>query len=186
MAAALLAVIARPAGRPADLGAIDRLRRRFDPRHGRVPAHVTLVFPIAADARAARRHLAAVAVHGSIAIRLGRPEPIRTGRRGWYVVLPVAAAGAAAVARLHHALARGPFAGNRRGSGPYRAHLTVAAGLDAPTARRVRRRARRLAHRRLALRELELVAWDGSRLTVVGRRDLSRGGTPAAASRARP
>lgn len=184
MGRTLLAVIARPRGRRADLTAIDRLRRRFDPRYGTVPAHVTLVFPNAADPAAGQRRMLAAGGSG-IAATFGRPETIRTGRRGWYVVLPLTA-GAGAVARLHHALSRPPFADNRHGPRPYRPHVTVAAGLDVTGARRARQLAHPLAGRRLHLTELELVAWDGRRLETLARRPLSRGGTPAAASRARP
>ncbi len=182
---ASIAVIAEPLGTPAALAAIDRLRRRFDPRHGVVPAHVTLVFPVAADPDAAARALAAVAASGAVAGRLGRAETIRTGRRSWYVVLPVTT-GAGRVARLHHRLSQGPFAGNRRGTAPYRPHLTVAAALDAAQARRARRLALPLAGIRLMLPDLALVAWDGRRLEERARRRLGPGAAAERVATTRP
>src|SRR5690606_19205934 len=96
---------------------IDRLRRRFDPRHGAVPAHVTLVFPTRAAEAPARARLAAALrlVPGAIRGTLAHAQTIRTpGPRGWYVVRRVGAGGPA-LARLHAGLSQGPFRGNRRG-----------------------------------------------------------------------
>ncbi|BBK35803.1 hypothetical protein STAQ_08810 [Allostella sp. ATCC 35155] len=175
MASERLAVLARPHGRADALRAIDRVRRRFDPRHGAVPAHVTLVFPTAAPRADARRHVLGAVLGGAVRCRLGAAELLRTGPRGWYVLLPVDQ-GAAAVARLHHALSRPPLAGNRLGTAPFRPHLTVAAGLDLASARRVRRLARPSRGAVLTLTEIELVAWDGRRLRHLAQRALGRGG----------
>ncbi|BBK40784.1 hypothetical protein STVA_08040 [Allostella vacuolata] len=170
----MLAVIALPALAAGDRRRIDRLRRRFDPRHAAVPAHVTLAFPKAAVDRAAARQRvarAAAATPGIVRGRLGRAETIRTpGPRGWFVVLPVTA-GAPALARLHHRLSRPPLDGNRRGAGPYRPHLTVAARLDRAAAGRVRRMAQGWPAIPLSVGAIRLAAWDGRTLeTVDGRR----------------
>lgn len=185
MASERLAVLARPHGRADALRAIDRLRRRFDPRHGAVPAHVTLIFPTAAARADAGRRLLRAALGGAVRCRLGAPELLCTGPRGWYVLLPVAQ-GAAAVARLHHVLSRPPFDSNRLGTAPFRPHMTIGAGLDRETAHRARRSARPLRGAVLRLAEIELVAWDGRRLVTFARRALSRDGRPAGASRATP
>jgi hypothetical protein len=138
-----------------------------------VPAHVTLVFPTAAAEDAARARLAAAVplVPGTIHGRLAGAETIRTpGPRGWHVVRRIAA-GAPSLARLHARLSQPPFHGNRRGPGPYRPHLTVAAGLTAAAALRVRRLARGPA---LPFRVgcVSLVRWDGVRLETLARRRL--------------
>jgi len=180
-----LAVLVRPHGCAGALRTIERLRRRFDPRHGVVPAHITLVFPTAAPRVDAGQRLLGAALGGAVRGRLGAAALLRTGPRGWYVLLPVAQ-GAAAVARLHHALSHPPFAGNRLGTAPFRPHITIAAGLDRETAHRARRWAQPLRGAVLSLTAIELVAWDGRRLVAVARRALSRDGRPAAASRATP
>ena len=169
--ASFLAVIAEPDMRRPDRTWIDRLRRRFDPRHGAVPAHVTLVFPtIAAEAPARARLVAALRlVPGAIRGALAEAETIRTpGPRGWYVVRRVGTGGPA-LARLHARLSQGPFRGHRRGIGPYRPHLTVAAGLTARAALRVQRLADGPPVP-FHIRAASLVRWDGIRLTTLARR----------------
>ena len=176
-----LAVIADPEMAPAARTRVDRLRRRFDPRHRAVPPHLTLVFPKGgADRDEARRHLEATLrrVPGAIRARLSVAETIRTpGPRGWYVVLRVGSGGPA-LARLHARLSQGPFHGNRRGPAPYRPHLTVAAGLTAGAAWRVRRLASGPALP-IRVHSAALVAWDGTRLETLLQCSFGAGGNLA-------
>ncbi|BBK29958.1 hypothetical protein STHU_05920 [Allostella humosa] len=165
----MLAVIGRPVVRGLAGRRIERLRARFDPRARIVPTHVTVAFPkagVAMDAGLARLRQAASATPGAIRGTLGHAHALRTpGPRGWYVLMPLAAGGRR-LARLHHRLSRPPLDGNRRGTAPYHPHVTVAAGLDAAGARRVRRLAAGLAGTPLTIDALSLVAWDGRRLDV--------------------
>ncbi|MCC7274543.1 MAG: 2'-5' RNA ligase family protein [Alphaproteobacteria bacterium] len=161
-----LAVIAEPLLSQAHARRIAAVRRRCDPRFATVPPHVTLVFPIAvADPAAARATVAGIAgCAGAVTARFAGATRLRTaGPRGWLVMLRVDG-GAGALARLHHRLAIGPFRGNRRGTAPYRPHLTAAAGLTAPVATRLARRLGRWPAMPCRFAALGLVSWDGRRL----------------------
>jgi 2'-5' RNA ligase len=114
------AIVAFPALPPEP---IDMLRRRYDPLAGRVPPHITLVFPFesALPDDVLRRHVAA-AVCGCT------PFPVRfagiTGSEGEYLFLNVKRGNDALIA-LHDRLYSGALREHRSLAHTYLPHLTV-------------------------------------------------------------
>lgn len=106
----------------ARLGDVEEFRRRWDPLSGRIPAHVTLVFPVTAprDEQALALELAAL-VDAFIPFALSLSE-VRVWE-GEYLFL-IAGQGREHLTRLHRALYDGPFRHERR-PGVFVPHMTI-------------------------------------------------------------
>jgi 2'-5' RNA ligase len=114
---------------PIDLGRIETLRRRHDPHHAIIPAHVTLVFPFEPqDPDAIRDHFAAVAA-GQVRIRcrLAAYLAVRDHEDRASHVFMVPDTGRAEIEDLHDRLYAGPLAPHLRLDIPFIPHVTVAA-----------------------------------------------------------
>ena len=156
-----------------DLARIETLRRRHDPQHGLIAAHVTLVFGFETpDAATAAAHLAAVAAcQGAIALRLSAWLAVRdAGDRQSHVFL-VPDQGRAEVEALHDELYSGPLAGQLRGDIPFIPHVTVGAREHHDEAEDL---ARSLGQVGIAARlaALELIEFDGAKVSVLERFEL--------------
>lgn len=125
---ALLIVAPLEASR-LDLGRIETIRRRHDPHHALIGAHVTLVFPFdTPDAATATAHLAAVAARqGAIALRLSAYLAVRDFEDRQSHVFMVPDQGRAEIEALHDALYSGPLADQFRADIAFIPHVTVAA-----------------------------------------------------------
>ena len=123
-----LLIVAPLEAAPADLRRIEAVRRRHDPAHGLIPAHVTLVFPFEGiGAEAVRPHVAAVAArHAAVALRLSAVIAMRDGAADRSQVLLVPDHGRAEIEQLHDALYDGLLAPVLRTDIPYIPHVTVA------------------------------------------------------------
>ena len=102
---------------------IESVRRRFDPQHGRVAPHITLVFPTSLTVASEQLfgHLRQVAAHHEpFPIRL---HGLRRESTHW-LVLDVAE-GATQIRDLHDALYTGPLAASLRQDIPYLPHVTL-------------------------------------------------------------
>ncbi|WP_341702297.1 2'-5' RNA ligase family protein [Ferrovibrio sp.] len=119
----MLAAIAIPEFDAGAAGWIAALRAAHDPQQDRVPPHVTLVFPQAADEASLLARLQAVAQatqpFAAGFDRLGRMDDSYNPKYRHLNVLHADAAGAAALTVLHAALNAVP-------SPDYAAHVTVA------------------------------------------------------------
>lgn len=169
---ALLIVAPLDASR-LDLGRIEAIRRRHDPDHALIGAHVTLVFPFETpDAQTARDHLAAIAARqGAIALRLSAYLAVRdAGDRKSHAFL-VPDQGRAEVEDLHDALYSGPLAGQLRADIPFIPHVTVAAREHHDEAEDLVRELGQVAIT-ARLPRLELIAFDGAAVTVLEGFDL--------------
>ena len=169
---ALLIVAPLDASR-LDLGRIEAIRRRHDPDHALIAAHVTLVFPFdTPDAQTARDHLRGiVARQGAIALRLSAYLAVRdAGDRKSHVFL-VPDQGRAELEDLHDVLYGGPLAGQLRADIPFIPHVTVAAREHHDQAEDL---VRELGQVGITARlpRLELIAFDGAAVTVLERFDL--------------
>ncbi|HEX5378176.1 MAG TPA: 2'-5' RNA ligase family protein, partial [Phenylobacterium sp.] len=156
-----------------DLARIEGLRRRHDPHHEAIGAHVTLVFPFdTPDAAAARDHLAAVAARqGAIALRLSAYLAVRDAddRRSHVFLVPDQ--GRAEIEALHDELYSGPLAGQLRTDIPFIPHVTVAARDHHGEAEDLVRELGRvgIAGR---LPSLELISFDGRTVQTLERFEL--------------
>jgi 2'-5' RNA ligase len=103
------AVVIFPQGQ---LAAVEGFRRRWDPLGGSIPAHITLVFPVARPRReqALARELAAL-LDGFPLFDLSLSE-VRVWEQEYLFL--VAGRGGEQIARLHDALYDGPFRHARR------------------------------------------------------------------------
>jgi 2'-5' RNA ligase len=168
-----LLIVAPLEAAPADLRRIEMIRRRHDPQHALIPAHVTLVFPFEApDADAVARHMASVAAgQGAIAVRLSAFLAVRDATAGRSHVFLVPDQGRAEVEDLHDLLYSGPLAGALRSDIAFIPHVTVAARDHQDEAEDL---ARELGRVGVAgrLSQLQLVAFDGSAASVLARADL--------------
>jgi 2'-5' RNA ligase len=169
---ALLIVAPLEASR-LDLGRIEAIRRRHDPHHGVIDAHVTLVFPFdTPDAETAREHLSAIAARqGAIALRLSAYLAVRDldDRRSHVFLVPDQ--GRAEIEDLHDTLYSGPLAGQLRADIPFIPHVTVAAREHHDEAEDL---VRELGQVGIAARlpRLELIAFDGQTVAVLDRFEL--------------
>jgi 2'-5' RNA ligase len=156
-----------------DLGRIEAIRRRHDPHHAVIGAHVTLVFPFdAPDAGTAADHLAEIArSQGAIALRLSAFLAVRDANKGQSHVFLVPDHGRAEVEALHDALYSGPLEGELRPDIPYIPHVTVAAREHHEEAEDL---IRELGQAGIAARlpALELIAFDGVTVSRLRRFDL--------------
>jgi 2'-5' RNA ligase len=166
---ALLIVAPLEASR-ADLARIETLRRRYDPHHALVPAHITLVFGFETpDAETAARHAARVAAaQGAIALRLSAYLAVRDAEDRASHVFLVPDQGRAEIETLHDALYGGPLAGQLRADIPFIPHVTVAARDHHDEAEDL---VRELGQAAVAARlsTLELISFDGQAVTVLDR-----------------
>lgn len=158
---------------PIERGRIEAIRRRHDPHHGVIGAHVTLVFPFETpDARTAAAHLAGIAARqGAIALRLSAYLAVRDfGDRQSQVFL-VPDQGRAEVEDLHDAHYTGPLASRLRTDIPFIPHVTVAAREHHDEAEDL---VRELGQVGIAARlsRLELIDFDGGKATVLERFEL--------------
>jgi 2'-5' RNA ligase len=156
-----------------DLGRIEAIRRRHDPRHAVIGAHVTLVFPFdAPDAATAADHLGAVAAEqGAIALRLSAYLAVRDADDRQSHVFLVPDHGRAEVEALHDALYSGPLAGQLRSDIPFIPHITVGVREHHHEAEDL---VRELGQAGIAARlpALELVAFDGAAVSRLQRVEL--------------
>jgi 2'-5' RNA ligase len=166
---ALLIVAPLEASR-LDLGRIEAVRRRHDPHHAVIGAHVTLVFPFETpDADTAAIHLAGVAERrGAIALWLSAYLAVRDVSDSRSHVFLVPDQGRAEIEDLHDALYSGPLAGQLRPDIPFIPHVTVAARDHHDEAQDL---VRELGQVGIAARlpRLDLIAFDGAEVTALGR-----------------
>ncbi len=161
-----LLIVAPLEAAPADLRRLEAIRRRHDPQHGLIAAHVTLVFGFETpDAEAAAAHLAEIAAgQGAIALRLATfvAVPDAVGSH----VFAVPDQGRAEIEHLHDRLYAGPLAGQRRTDIAFIPHVTVAAREHQDEAEDLVRELGRigLAGR---LTRLDLIAFDGRQVTTL-------------------
>lgn len=157
----------------ADLARIEAIRRRHDPHHAIIPAHVTLVFGFdSPDAGTAAAHVEAVAAgQGAIALRLSAYIAVRDASDRLSHVFLVPDQGRAEIEDLHDRLYSGPLAGQLRPDIPFIPHVTVAAREHHDEAEDL---ARELGRVGLAgrLSRLELVDFDGTSVTPLRGFDL--------------
>jgi len=163
-----LLIVAPLEAAPADLRRIEALRRRHDPAHGLIPAHVTLVFPVEEiGAPAAASHVAAVAARqAAVALRLSAVLAMRDEMADRSRVFLVPDRGRAEIEQLHDALYDGLFAAVLRTDIPYIPHVTVAV-LDHHDEAEVL--AREIGQVGIAARisRLQLADFDGRALTIL-------------------
>lgn len=151
-----------------DLSRIEGVRRRYDPHHDLVAAHVTLVFPFETpDVDTAQMHMAAVAAgQGVISLKLSAYLAVRDADNRRSHVFLVPDQGRAEVEALHDALYSGPLAGQFRADIPFIPHVTVAARDHHDEAEDLVRELGRVGvAARLSV--LELIAFDGAAVTRI-------------------
>jgi len=169
-----LLVIAPLEASRLDLSRIEGIRRRHDPHHAIIPAHVTLVFPFEApEAETARAHVAAVAERqGAIALRLSAYLAVRDASDRQSHVFLVPDQGRAEIEALHDALYAGPLASQLRADIPFIPHVTVGARAHHDEAEDL---VRDLGQVGITARlpRLELIAFEGGAVTVLQRFDLA-------------
>jgi 2'-5' RNA ligase len=123
-----LYVVAFPHLAPKDLAMVEDVRARFDPQHGRIAPHVTLVFATERlDVPSLSAHVGAVASGHSPFECVFRLTAVVRGAPGdaSHVFL-VPREGYAEIDRLHRALYAGPLAPDLRRDIPFVPHVTVA------------------------------------------------------------
>ncbi len=131
LAESTLAVVAYPVLGKADGRWIERVRARHDPQAARIPAHITLVFPVVAAEQVLVDQLVRSAREfAPMSLMLGEATAARdTINGGAYVCLPVQT-GRAEIVAIHDALYLGALAIHRRHDVPFEPHLTVGAHPD--------------------------------------------------------
>jgi 2'-5' RNA ligase len=168
----LLVIAALDASR-IDLARIESIRRRYDPHHAIITAHVTLVFPFETpDAETAGAHLASITQsQGAIALRLSAYLAVRDASDLQTHVFAVPDQGRAEIEDLHDRLYAGPLAGQLRADIPFIPHVTVAAREHHDEAEDLVRELGRIG---LAARlpHLDLIRFDGRAVTLLRRFDL--------------
>lgn len=168
-----LLIIAPLEAARGDLSRIEAIRRRHDPHHAIIPAHLTLVFGFdAPDAETAAAHVAAIAAsQGAIALRLSAYLAVRDVSDHLSHVFLVPDQGRLEIEDLHDRLYSGPLAGQLRRDIPFIPHVTVAAREHHDEAEDL---ARELGQVGIAARlpSLELVAFNGRIVTPLKRFDL--------------
>jgi len=169
---ALLIVAPLEASGP-DLRRIEAIRRRHDPHHALIPAHVTLVFGFETpDAETAAAHLAGIAAsQDSIALRLSSYVAVRDVRGDRSHVFLVPDQGRAEIEDLHDRLYAGPLAGTLAPDIPFIPHVTVAARDHHDEAEDLARELGQVGVR-ARLPTLELIAFEGQVVRRLHRFDL--------------
>jgi 2'-5' RNA ligase len=131
-------IIAYPTFTGADLTWIEAIRANYDPQAALVAPHLTLLFPIAADAVSVDEvvtHLHNVVTERvcpmpafvvTFRSALVMPE---TGRAGGHLFL-IPDEGMSQLVKLHDWLYRGPLASHLRLDIPFMPHITIGAGHD--------------------------------------------------------
>ena len=115
-----LAVIALLEMVSADRSRIEAIRRRFDPQHGRLPPHVTLVFPKKWDEAGALADVRrAAASETAFAARLSLFEAVGDPRSGSTYLYLFPSQGVEKFASLHEEMAGAEAEPN------YKPHITV-------------------------------------------------------------
>lgn len=127
-----LALLCEPEFSAADRSWIEGIRERHDPQHGRVPPHVTLVFPVTnVEAEPLARHVETIAAQtGRIEFCLRSALAVKDALSEMAHVFLVPDEGFAALVRLHDRLYAGPLAGALRLDIPFIPHVTVAGFTD--------------------------------------------------------
>lgn len=169
---ALLIVAPLEAAGP-DLRRIEAIRRRHDPHHGLIAAHVTLVFGFETpDAETAATHLAGIAAgQDAIALRLSTYIAVRDVRGDRSHVFLVPDQGRAEIEDLHDRLYAGPLSAALAPDIPFIPHVTVAARDHHDEAEDLARELGQVGvHARLAA--LELIAFDGQTVRGLRRFEL--------------
>jgi 2'-5' RNA ligase len=134
-----LYVVAFPHLAPKDLAVVEDVRRRFDPQHGRIAPHITLVFATERlDVPALSAHVGAVAIgHSSIECVFRATAVVSSAPGGASHVFLVSRDGYAEIERLHGSLYTGPLAPDLRRDIPFVPHITVAQAESEDSARRI-------------------------------------------------
>ena len=158
---------------PIDQARIETLRRRHDPNHAMIPAHVTLVFPFKPDdPQAVRAHFAAIAqTQVRIRCRLAAYLAVRDHEDRASHVFMVPDTGRAEIEDLHDRLYDGPLAPALRLDIPYIPHVTIAAFEHHDEAEDL---ARGLGRVGVAgwLNRLQLLSFEDGRITPVAQAEL--------------
>lgn len=114
----------------ADVEKIERVRERYDPLHGLIPPHVTLIFPFEAEEQA----LTAAMARARVVLRNAMPFVLETAmveRRGEYLMLMIER-GKAEIIRLHDELYAEAFAAWYAPEYAYEPHITLSRGEHLP------------------------------------------------------
>ena len=153
-----------------DARRIEAIRRRHDPHHSLIPAHVTLVFGFdTPDAAVAARHVGEIAAaQGAIALRLSSFVAVRDASGDQSHVFLVPDQGRAEIEDLHDRLYAGPLEGQLRRDIPFIPHVTVATREHEDEAEDLVRELGRIGVP-ARLSTLELIAFDGEKVTVLDR-----------------
>jgi 2'-5' RNA ligase len=156
-----------------DLRRVEAIRRRHDPHHALIAAHVTLVFGFETpDAQIAAAHLAAIAaVQGAIALRLSSFVAVPDAFGGGSHVFAVPDQGRAEIEDLPDRLYAGPLGAGLRADIPFIPHVTVAARDHHDEAEDLARELGRISLP-ARLRHLDLIAFDGAQVTPLRRFEL--------------
>jgi len=132
-----IAVVGFPELSAEDQEWIERIRASHDPHAGRLPVHVTFVFPCVAAPRLAVAEMnAAAAASGPFAFRVAGVEAVadETGA-GAHVFLVPDDRACAAITSLHDRLYEAALRPHLRTDIPFIPHLTVAAAADVDACR---------------------------------------------------
>ena len=168
-----LLIIAPLEASAPDLRRLEAIRRRHDPQHALIAAHVTLVFGFETpDAQTAAAHLAGIAAgQGAIALRLSSFVAVPDAFGGGSHVFAVPDQGRAEIEDLHDRLYAGPLAGGLRADIAFIPHVTVAARDHHDEAEDLVRELGRIG---MAARLpcLDLIAFDGAKVTRLRRFEL--------------
>jgi 2'-5' RNA ligase len=123
-----LYVVAWPRFSAQDLALLEDVRARFDPQHGRIAPHLTLVFATERlDVPSLAAHVGAVTRGHSPFDCTFRAATVQRGAPGDAThVFLVPREGYAEIDRLHGALYTGPLAPDLRRDIPFIPHVTVA------------------------------------------------------------
>ena len=168
-----LLIVAPLEASSSDLRRIEAIRRRHDPHHALIPAHVTLVFGFETpDVATAAAHLAEIAGEQAvIALRLSAFLAVPDAGADRSHVFAVPDQGRAEIEDLHDRLYSGPLAGQLRADIPFIPHVTVAARDHQDEAEDLVRELGRIGMPG-RLPRLELIAFDGTSVTTLRRFDL--------------
>jgi 2'-5' RNA ligase len=126
-----LAVVSYPSLSEADRQWLQSVRARHDPQALLLPAHFTLVFPVAVTPGAVMAELCAALERAkpvSFVIRRVLAVPSAVGGGGHVFLVPDE--GAAAITILHEQLYRGALQAHLRRDLTFRPHITVAANAE--------------------------------------------------------
>ncbi len=170
------AVVAYPTMSDGDREWIECIRARYDPAAARIPAHVTLVFPLPVTETAVVDHVsAALRARASIPMTLVRAAAFPDPADGGYRVHLLVGDGNRELVELHDALYEGALSTHRRRDIPFVPHVTVGTH---PRLRECERIAREIddEHRivRARIDSVDVVAVAASAVGTVARIPLGR------------